>query len=239
MEKNIIQEVKEAYKEELRKILAQEYINFNEAKRDVIEAEGRMVTRYDSTKTEVAWLANSRLAEIKVIEKEIERVDIKDKINIGDKVTVRVPYPNGEIVTEVYYIGTKNQNELDIPVKYIDSPEGKALLGHLKEDIVEVEEKTGSRTLQVIDINSKPREDEVLVNSVIKIEDEEFGEEYYYITESRGGIFLELSNEVEVTVVTTKSPLALTLLGKGKGDKCELTIGDSKRELCILDIINE
>ena len=239
MKEEIIQKVKESYKEELKKILQQEHVNFEYAKRDVIEAEGIIVTRYDSTKTEVAWLANSRLAEIKIIEKEIERVDKQGKINIGDEVTVRVPYSNGEVATEKYHIGKCDQRKEEVIEKAIDSPEGKALLGHLKEDIVEVEEKDGSRTLQVIDIKTQPKENIALVNSVIKVEDEEFGEEYYYITETRGGIILELEDELEITVITTKSPLALILLGKSKGDKCEFLIGENNRKLRIVDIINE
>ena len=47
--------------------------NFENAKKDMIEAEGRMVTRYDSTKTEVAWIANSLLVKKKNLESAIER----------------------------------------------------------------------------------------------------------------------------------------------------------------------
>ena len=65
--------------------------SFENTKKEMIEAEGRMVTRYDSTKTEVAWLANSLLVKKKNLEDAIERKNIDNslKVKVGSKVKVR------------------------------------------------------------------------------------------------------------------------------------------------------
>ena len=47
--------VKENYLKMLKEKLEEEIKSYEIAKKDTIEAEGRMVTRYDSTKTETGW----------------------------------------------------------------------------------------------------------------------------------------------------------------------------------------
>lgn len=229
MKNQFMQHVKTCYRQKLEEILAQEQVNFQAAKKDVIEAEGRMVTRYDSTKTEVAWLANSRLAEIKVLEKEISRVFVDGKINIGDEVVVRVLQPNGESVRQHYFIGAGGADsiiEVD-EVKEVTSPEAKCLLGNMQEDVVEVEYANGSKSMQIIEVQKRERKRVVLLNTVVRVDDEEFGEEYYFITESRGGISLELEQGIEVMVVNVKTPLALALLGKKIGQQVKIDIGNN------------
>ena len=52
--------VKESYLKMLKAKLEEEIKSYEIAKKDTIEAEGRMVTRYDSTKTETGWLVSAR-----------------------------------------------------------------------------------------------------------------------------------------------------------------------------------
>ena len=53
--------VKKAYVCALEQKLTKAKNSYEIAKRDTIEAEGRMITRYDSMKTETAWLADGFL----------------------------------------------------------------------------------------------------------------------------------------------------------------------------------
>lgn len=226
MEWQMVEAVKGAYKEKLKQILAQEHVNFQAAKKDVIEAEGRMVTRYDSTKTEVAWLANGHLAEIKALEKEIERVYETKKIHLGDTVTVRVPLSKGESEVATYEVSK-------------EQPEGYALLGRLKGDMVEVEEGMGSKVLQIVAVKKGIYSERVDVDTLVRVKDAKYGEEYYFITEGRGGILLELEEGVEVIVINLKSPLAQKLLGEKAGMRLEVALGPSVSELTIQEIIGE
>lgn len=239
MNNQLVKQVKECYKKELEKILEQEHVNFNAAKKDLVEAEGRMVTRYDSTRTEVAWLANSRLVEIKALEKEIERVGCEQKANLGDIVTVNELLSSGETATRKYIIGAQEDHVQDVTYVGVNTPEGKALLGCMKEDRVEVEEKMRSRAMQIIDLQKRNEGSGVLVDTVVKVEDDEFGDEYYFVTEGRGGIILELEDETEVIVITTKSPLALALLGKQTEEVVQVEIGQGERVLKIKEILSE
>ena len=68
-ENNFKKKVREAYLSCLMEELAHARRGHAEAKRDTIAAEGRMVTRYDSTKTEVGWLADGFLKDVRELEK--------------------------------------------------------------------------------------------------------------------------------------------------------------------------
>ena len=70
-ENNFKKKVREAYLSCLMEELAHARRGHAEAKRDTIAAEGRMVTRYDSTKTEVGWLADGFLKDVRELEKYI------------------------------------------------------------------------------------------------------------------------------------------------------------------------
>ena len=63
-ENNFKKKVREAYLSCLMEELSHARRGHTEAKRDTIAAEGRMVTRYDSTKTEVGWLADGFLKDV-------------------------------------------------------------------------------------------------------------------------------------------------------------------------------
>ena len=73
----------------LKEKLEEEIKSYEIAKKDTIEAEGRMVTRYDSTKTETGWLAAGYLELVNMLKKSIENFEQERRyINIGDLVTI-------------------------------------------------------------------------------------------------------------------------------------------------------
>lgn len=130
--------VRGAYLEALLEELANARRGHAEAKKDTIAAEGRMVTRYDSTKTEVGWLADGFLKEVKELEQCIS--DTKDGVwyrdtgeIIGVDSLVKVREEDG--FEYLYYlVGGRGGMELlleegDVYCVSVNAPIAKGMLG--------------------------------------------------------------------------------------------------------------
>lgn len=237
MEKNI---VKKMYLEEMKSKLEIINKNFENTKQEMIEAEGRMVTRYDSTKTEVAWLANSLLVKKKKLEESIERMNIDTslKIKVGSRVKVRQLNVNNDKNVFELFIG-KSKNELDEKVIQLNTSSDvvKELFGKMKEDIVEINLNNIDMVVKVEEIVNYIEEDIVNLDSIVLLEDDDLYTDYYYICDSEGGIDLELDNGTEVIVLSNKAPLASLMLGKKRNDEVILKIRDMENRFIIKDII--
>lgn len=214
--------------------------NFENAKKDMIEAEGRMVTRYDSTKTEVAWIANSLLVKKKNLEEAIERKNIDNnlKVQVGSKVKVRqLNQDNNQNVFELL-IG-KSLKELDSNIIQLDtsSDNVKALFGKIKEDIVEINLHNVNMIVKIEEVYNFNNENIVNLDSIVLLEDEYGYEDYYYVCDSEGGVELELDDGTEVIVVSNKAPIGLQMLGKKINDEVILKLDTRESRFIIKDII--
>lgn len=237
MEKSV---VKKMYLEEMKGKLEIVNKNFQSTKQDMIEAEGRMVTRYDSTKTEVAWLANSLLVKKKKLEESIDRINIDTslKIKVGSRVKVRQLNVNNDKNVFEFFIG-KNKNELDENIIQLDTSSDtvKELFGKMKEDIVEINLNNIDMVVKIEEIFNYIEEEIVNLDSIVLLEDEDLYTDYYYICDSEGGIDLELDDGTEVIVLSNKAPLASLMLGKKRNDEVILKIRDIETRFIIKDII--
>ncbi|MBQ9012992.1 MAG: GreA/GreB family elongation factor [Bacilli bacterium] len=214
--------------------------NFENAKKDMIEAEGRMVTRYDSTKTEVAWIANSLLVKKQNLESAIERKNIDNvlKVMVGSKVKVRhLNKDNDQNIFELL-IG-KSKKELDNNIIQLDttSDNVKALFGKIKEDIVELNLNNVNMVVKIEEISNSIEENIVNLDAIVLMEDEDGYEDYYYICDSEGGVELELDDGTEVIVVSNKAPIGLQMLGKKINDEVVLKLDNRESRFIIKDII--
>lgn len=238
MEKNT---VKNMYLEEMKSKLETINKNFQSTKQEMIEAEGRMVTRYDSTKTEVAWLANSLLVKKKKLEEAIERINIDTslKIKVGSKVKIRQLNVNNDKNIFEVFIG-KNKNQIDSNIIQLNNSSDtvKELFGKMKEDIVEINLNSIDMVVKVEEIvNDKIDEEVVNLDSIVLLEDDSLYTDYYYICDSEGGIDLELDDGTEIIVLSNKAPLASLILGKKINDEVILKIRDRETRFIIKDIM--
>ena len=77
--------------------------------------------------------------------------------------------------------------------------------------------------------------DKVMLNALVKLEDQRGKEEYMFIAPSSGGLKVEYEGN-EIMVMTPVSPLGKALNGKSSGDEISVTIGKRVKEYKVLDI---
>ena len=214
--------------------------SFENTKKEMIEAEGRMVTRYDSTKTEVAWLANSLLVKKKNLEDAIERKNIDNslKVKVGSKVKVRQLNQNNNQNVFELLIG-KSTKELDNNIIQLDtsSDNVKELFGKIKEDIVEINLHNVNMVVKIEEVSNFINENVINLDSIVLLEDEDGYEDYYYICDSEGGMELELDDGTEVIVVSNKAPIASQMLGKKINDEVILKLDTRESRFIVKDIM--
>lgn len=214
--------------------------SFENTKKEMIEAEGRMVTRYDSTKTEVAWLANSLLVKKKNLEDAIERKNIDNslKVKVGSKVKVRQLNQNNNQNVFELLIG-KSTKELDNNIIQLDtsSDNVKELFGKIKEDIVEINLHNANMVVKIEEVSNFINENVINLDSIVLLEDEDGYEDYYYICDSEGGMELELDDGTEVIVVSNKAPIASQMLGKKINDEVILKLDTRESRFIVKDIM--
>mgnify|MGYP001082383142 CR=1 FL=1 len=220
------EQLKEAYIKAIEKKLEKAKASYEMAKNDTIEAEGRMVTRYDSSKTETAWLADGCLREVKELEKYINNLrNNKAFANISDTVFADLIKNNEYQKTEkIVLLKTK-----EISNVFID-----AFLGSTVGDMVVVEKDRKYFEYQIKKLEKGCCKDIVSIGSVVTLLDE-FGEkEIYYIVNYIGGMDI-IVEEKNLFCISHQTPLAKMLLGKSKGDKV-IVSENTGAEMFIVDL---
>lgn len=220
--------VKEEYIKSLKNALENAKKGFASAKLDTIEAEGRMVTRYDSTKTEVAWLADGFQKEIIEIENCINKFNNNYMYSdINDIVLLEYINKDYSKSMEKILLDRDTIKE-DLLISILGQSENELFLadtGDIKSECV---------IKEIIKSDSSDK-NTIHLNSVVKVCDDDGFEDIYFIVSDRGGIDIEIDGE-EVFCISKNTPIAKKLLGKKIGDEVKVKIVD-EINLKIIDII--
>lgn len=110
-------------------------------------------SEYDEAKNEQG-IIEARIAEIEATLMNVQVLDsdllTTEHIQVGNTIKVRDIEENEEMV--LYLVGSK---EVDMKANKIsdESPIGKAILGHAKGDIVDVEAPSGLLQFEILDIS--------------------------------------------------------------------------------------
>lgn len=219
--------IRQAYLKEVKEKLKRAKSSYEIAKKDTIEAEGRMVTRYDSTKTETAWLADGYLEEVKELEKCISYIEKNIEFaNVSDIVVLDL-YKNSVYQKSLEYeLSRKGKNSIfeNLFVNF---------LGCLQGDTIIINENNCQVEYYVNSIKKIADKSVIRIESLVTVTDE-YGDCNYYITNYRGGIDLRVGNE-EIYCVSKQTPIAKALLGKKRGDNIIVPTRD-KTEYVIKDL---
>lgn len=216
--------VRERYITELERKLEWARRSYEIAKKDTIEAEGRMITRYDSTKTETAWLADGYLKEVKELEQCIENMKIKKEFaNITDTVFL-------DLLIHTEYQGTFQYSLSRTGKDKIPEELFIGILGSMVGDSVIVKNRNNQQTEYRLKKIVKGSGDMLVgIESLVSVTDDE-GDSDYYITNYLGGMTLEME-EGEVFCVSKETPIAKALLGRKKGESTTMSM---KEGMCFL-----
>lgn len=208
--------VKKAYICALEQKLIKAKNSYEIAKRDTIEAEGRMITRYDSMKTETAWLADGFLKEVKEIEQYISNIEKEREFaNVSDFVEL-------DLLEKEEYQGTfryrlSRHGKEKIPERMFNE-----VIGCFREDSVVIEENKRQMEYRIKMIEKNPDKQVVSLDSIVTIEDD-YGESIYYITNYLGGIELEIEGK-EIFCISKQTPIAKQLLGRKQGENITIPV---------------
>ena len=161
------EKVKESYLKMLKAKLEEEIKSYEIAKKDTIEAEGRMVTRYDSTKTETGWLAAGYLELVNMLKKSIENFEQERRyINIGDLVTIDL-FQNNRCEAQEKIVISKKEKEWD-ELAY-------DLLGKNSDNILQIRRENRNYGVQIREFRPVYPEENIvkiaIVGKYIKLED--------------------------------------------------------------------
>lgn len=204
--------VREAYIRALEERLAKARSSYEIAKNDTIEAEGRMVTRYDSTKTETAWLADGYLKEVKELEQCIANMkQRKEFANISDTVEVNR-------VVNMEYEGTftyllSRTGEAAIPENLLPCVAGCEV-----GEGVKTEERKQQVEYQLKSIRKGINHDLAAIESLVTLEDEDGDRDCYYIVNYLGGMEVEADGH-KIFCVSRQTPMGRAILGRKKGEQ--------------------
>ncbi len=205
------QVVQEAYLDRLRQKLEKAKNSYEIAKNDTIEAEGRMVTRYDSTKTETAWLADGYLKDVKELEKCIRDMEQgREFADISDTVFLDLLINTEYQETVSYELSRTGEGK--IPENLLVD-----IVGCFVGDSVFVKDGIRQIEYRLKEIKKKGGDRSVSIGSLVQVEDE-YGASFYYITNYFGGIDVDLDGE-EVFCISKQTPIAKELLGRKQGER--------------------
>ena len=113
-------------------------------------------SEYDEAKNEQA-IMEARIADIEVMLKNVRVIDEdelnNENIHIGSKVSVKVTNASGRTTEREYKIVGSNEADPTQGKISDESAVGKALLGHVVGDRIEVEVPSGMMTYEVVDIS--------------------------------------------------------------------------------------
>ena len=111
-------------------------------------------SEYDEAKAEQGKLY-SKIAEVKNLLENAEIVEVevvaKGVVGIGSKVRVMDMEDNSE--TDFQLVGSQQANPMQGKISD-DSPIGKALMGHKKDEVVTVEAPAGSMKFKILSVES-------------------------------------------------------------------------------------
>lgn len=206
----MIEKIRMEYIGELEKRLANARASYESAKRDTIEAEGRMITRYDSSKTETAWLADGYFKDVNELENEIISYREKRKcVGYGNTVLVEV-YKNEKFIEQKEVKITIGENILGTP--------SIILTGFFRDDTLAINSRNETYLLKITKINeSASQNDEIDIGDAFFVEDN-YGElAGYFIVRKLGGMEIN-SPDGEVFCISAKAPIAQLAFGKRTGD---------------------
>ena len=77
--------------------------------------------------------------------------------------------------------------------------------------------------------------EKVMLNALVKLEDQMGKEEFMFIAPASGGLKVEFESK-EILLMTPISPLGKALLGKASGDEISVTVGRKVKEYKILEV---
>lgn len=180
------------------------------AKHDTIEAEGRMVTRYDSTKTETAWLADGYLRTVKELESVIQTLQENTIFaNVGDCVDVTV-YQRNEFIGEERIVLSKelSKDNQELFVKIIGSFVHDRISDKRNGEIVEYHVRNIEKTHEFVGVK---------IYAIVTLEDEDGMLDYYFLVNNNGGIEINVDGK-EIYCVSKQAPIAVEMLTKSIGD---------------------
>lgn len=207
--------VREAYINALEKKLEKARISYEIAKKDTIEAEGRMVTRYDSTKTETAWLADGYLKEVKELEQCIANMREKKVFaNISDLVFADLVSGSGYEKTVQYTLSRTEPLEMQESLLM-------NILGSIPGDIILAEENKQHMEYHIKEIQKGNHKGKVAIGSIVTLLDDYGDKEQYYIVNYIGGMEIEVKGE-DIFCISKQTPIAKAMLGKEKGEEVVL-----------------
>ncbi len=209
---------RQAYIKALEKKLEKARNSYEIARKDTIEAEGRMVTRYDSTKTETAWLADGYLKEVKELEHCIESMAHgREYANLSDKVSIDRITGAGYEKTLEYILA--RDGEQRIPEHLFIS-----VIGSVPGDVISVEENKQHVEYQVRTIEKGKTDERAAIESIVTVEDEYGDEDQYFIVNHVGGVEVEAEGNL-IFCVSKQAPIAKALLGRKKGEQVVIDLG--------------
>lgn len=216
--------VHKAYIEALKNKLAKAQNSYEIAKKDTIEAEGRMVTRYDSTKTETAWLADGYLKEVKELQRCIADLqEGKQFANISDQVSIDIMI-GMEYEKTVKCVLSRTEKQLiseEILLNIIGSTVG---------DVISVEENKQHVEYHIKTIQKGDAKGVAAVGSIVTLLDSYGDRDEYYIVNYVGG--MEVSAEKsDIFCISKQTPIAKALLGRKKGEEITISVNGGEKFL--------
>lgn len=207
------EEISRAYRMALEEKLKEAKQSYETAKKDTIEAEGRMVTRYDSTKTETAWLADGYLEVVKALEQALDNLQSDNLyINVGDRVTLDLL--EGGVYKERKKIIVERTN-FDWAVL------GSALVGKKPGEVLQLRQDGRYVVYQIRSREGGENSHRIALGSLVKLKDSVGEQEWYYLVPEQGGIEIMVGKE-QVFCISGGTPLAQHLLDRSQGEQVEI-----------------
>ena len=203
--------LKNEYIKVIQEKLDKARISYEIAKKDTIEAEGRMITRYDSTKTETAWLADGYLKNVKELESIIEKLHQNIEIaNFGDSIKVDKYQKNEFAGIEIIELNKELlQYKKDFFIHSIGATVNDSIIEEVNKEYVEY---------YVREIISGNNDGSICLNSLVGLKSEDGYIDYYYLVNYLGGVEINVDGEA-VFCISKQTPIALSLLGRKVGDR--------------------
>lgn len=219
------EKVKESYLKMLKAKLEEEIKSYEIAKKDTVEAEGRMVTRYDSTKTETGWLAAGYLELVNMLKKSIENFEQERRyINIGDLVTIDL-FQNNRCEAQEKIVISKKEKEWD-ELAY-------DLLGKNSDDILQIRRENRNYGVQIRDFRPVyPEENIVKIGNLVTLELSNGERERYYLVPETGGVELDIDGE-EIFCISSQTLMTQKLIECKCGEVIEMN--DEKMKILAIE----